>query len=197
MSLSGEAFQSSEPEKPAISDEMLLVKKLQSPATQETAFQKLIQTYQEMLYWHIRRIVGSHDDADDVLQNTFIKAWKGIARFRGDSQLKTWLYRIATNESLTFVKQRSKRSYTDVENIENELTHSGAQDTTMDGEMIRAKLDEAVATLPEKQRIVFTMKYFDEMKYDEIAEVLGGTVGSLKASFHHAVKKIEKMLSED
>lgn len=171
------------------------LQQLQNPATQEAAFRVLVATFQEPLYWHVRRMVGGHDDADDVLQNTFVKAWRNIGGFRGESRLKTWLYRIATNECLTFIEQAKRRSFSDVEDLGNDarLSHSGA--TLPEGEEIQRRLDVAVEDLPPKQRQVFVMKYFDEMTYEEIVDVLGGTVGSLKASFHHAVKKIEQSLS--
>ncbi|HHG83238.1 MAG TPA: RNA polymerase sigma factor, partial [Bacteroidetes bacterium] len=152
---------------------------------------------QEQLYWHARKMVKTHADADDILQNTFIKAWKNIEKFRGDAKLKTWLYRIATNESLTFLNKQKKQNFSDLADIENELSHSQSGGASLSGEEIKAKLDAAVERLPDKQRLVFVMKYFEEMKYQEIADVLGGSVGSLKASFHHAVKKIESFLLSD
>lgn len=176
-------------------DEQTLVNRLKSKDQRNYAFDMLVKTYQQPLYYHVRKIVLSHDDADDVIQNTFIKAWKAIEGFRGDAKLKTWLYRIATNEALTHVKKQKRRAYSDLEDIQNELTHSGSGQPGPDGEEIQRKLAAAMNTLPEKQKLVFTLKYFDEMKYDEIVEVLGGSVGSLKASFHHAVKKIEKYLT--
>ena len=153
--------------------------------------------YQEKLYWHIRKIVIRHDDADDVLQNTFIKVWKSLDKFREASKLYTWLYRIATNESLTFLKQQKTKYLLPLEDHENSLKNSLMSDVYFNGDEIQLKLQKAILTLPEKQRIVFNMKYFDEMKYDDMAEILKTSVGALKASFHHAVKKIEKYLSED
>ena len=174
-----------------------MVQRLQGAGTQEGAFAELIRGYQELLYWHIRRMVGNHDDADDVLQSTFIKAWRSIGQFRGDSMLKTWLYRIATNECLTHLERVKRRAFTDVDTLGNSLSHSHGGGAEPDGDEIQARLDAAVATLPDKQRQVFVMKYFDELTYEEMAATLGGTVGSLKASFHHAVKKIEVFLSTD
>lgn len=178
-------------------DDRDLIRRLKEPAGRDAAFALLIKRYQERIYWHVRKIVQDHDDADDVVQTTFIKAWKGIEGFREEAKLKTWLYRIATNEALTFVKRQKKQLTTEVEDIQNVRSHSETYSEFMEGEEIQRKLDQAVNQLPEKQRIVFCMKYFDEMKYDEIAAVLGGTVGSLKASFHHAVKKVEQFLQSN
>ncbi len=161
------------------------------------AFNLIVMKYQEKLYWHIRKIVIRHDDADDVLQNTFIKVWKSLDKFREASKLYTWLYRIATNESLTFLKQQKNKYLLPLEDHENSLKNSLMSDVYFNGDEIQLKLQKAILTLPEKQRIVFNMKYFDEMKYDDMAEILKTSVGALKASFHHAVKKIEKYLSED
>lgn len=161
------------------------------------AFNLIVMKYQEKLYWHIRKIVIRHDDADDVLQNTFIKVWKSLDKFREASKLYTWLYRIATNESLTFLKQQKTKYLLPLEDHENSLKNSLMSDVYFNGDEIQLKLQKAILTLPEKQRIVFNMKYFDEMKYDDMAEILKTSVGALKASFHHAVKKIEKYLTED
>ncbi|MCI4666556.1 MAG: RNA polymerase sigma factor [Bacteroidia bacterium] len=180
----------------AVIQEQELLLQLKQEATRKRAFDSLIRNYQQMLYYHIRRMVISHEDADDVLQNTLLKAWKNIERFRGDSALKTWLYRIATNESLTFLNKRKKMSQTAVENIENDMRHSLHGGSYVSGDEIERKLQAAIGTLPDRQRLVFNMRYFDEMKYDEISEALEVSVGALKASFHHAVKKIEKYLEE-
>ncbi|MEM0999272.1 MAG: RNA polymerase sigma factor [Bacteroidota bacterium] len=174
--------------------EQELVERLRDEKTRNRAFEQLMVLYQEQLYWHIRRMVKTHDDTDDVLQNTFIKAWKAIASFRGDAKLRTWLYRIATNESLTFLNKQKKASFSELADIENDMHHSHQGGGGPDGDEIQQKLEAAVATLPEKQKLVFRMKYYDDLKYQEIADILGGSVGSLKASFHHAVKKIEKFL---
>ncbi len=197
MTLSGKSIGKEQSAEPADSDESLLLRQLRTPATQDSAFRKLVELHKQLLYWQIRRIVGSHDDADDVLQNTFIKAWNGIHTFRGESRLKTWLFRIATNESITFIRSRSRKALSDLDGMEDTISHSNSQENPLSGDEIRAKLETAVESLPVKQKIVFCMKYYDELKYEEMAEILGGTVGSLKASFHHAVKKIEAMLSED
>jgi len=161
------------------------------------AFNLIVRKYQERLYWHIRKIVISHDDSDDVMQNSFIKIWKGLEKFREDSQLYTWLYRIATNESISFLNQKKKKFFMPVVDVENELSKDFEADKYIDGDEIQLKLQKAILKLPEKQRIVFNMRYFDEMKYDDIADILGTSVGALKASYHHAVKKIEKFIQID
>jgi len=161
------------------------------------AFNLIVRKYQEKLYWHIRKIVIKHDDADDILQNTFIKIWKGLDGFREDSKLYTWLYRIATNESLTFLKQKKTKYLLPIVDYENQLKETLESDEHFNGTEIQLKLQKAILGLPEKQRIVFNMKYFEEMKYDDMAQVLNTSVGALKASYHHAVKKIENYFKED
>jgi RNA polymerase sigma factor (sigma-70 family) len=168
-----------------------LINEFRDPKSRNFAFNKLVNTYQERLYWHIRRIVIDHDDADDVLQNTFIKAFKNLDKFREDSQLFTWLYRIATNESLTFLKKKKRNIFVPLDDVSHTLSSNLEADPEMSGDAIQLKLQQAILTLPTKQRLVFNMKYFDEMKYHEIAEVTDTSVGALKASYHHAVKKIE------
>ncbi|MEO0894863.1 MAG: RNA polymerase sigma factor [Bacteroidota bacterium] len=180
----------------AVIQENELLLQLKQEGTRRQAFDRLIREYQQMLYFHIRRMVIDHDDADDVLQNTLLKAWRNIEKFRGDSALKTWLYRIATNEALTFLNKKKKVSKTGVENIENDMRHSMSGGKYISGDEIQLKLQAAIATLPDRQRLVFNMRYYDEMKYDEISKSLDVSVGALKASFHHAVKKIEKKLTE-
>lgn len=164
---------------------------------QNMAFNLLVNRYQERLYWHIRRMVIDHDDADDLVQNTFIKAFKGLKNFRGDSQLYTWLYRIATNECISFLKKKRTKFFVPIVDVEHELSQSLEADALIDGNEIQMRLQKALLKLPEKQRLVFNMKYFDEMKYEAMSEVLGTSVGALKASYHHAVKKIEKYVQED
>ncbi|MBR3884246.1 MAG: RNA polymerase sigma factor [Bacteroidaceae bacterium] len=160
----------------------------------EMAFSNIVKRFSEPLYWHIRRMVLTHDDADDILQNTFVKAWSNIENFRGDSQLSTWLYRIAINETLTFIgKQHNTISINTPEGSVAELLES---DAFFNGDHAEAMFQEAVNSLPSKQRLVFVMKYFDEMKYEDISSILGTTVGALKASYHIAVKKIESYLEE-
>jgi RNA polymerase sigma factor (sigma-70 family) len=159
------------------------------------AFNLIVRKYQERLYWMIKRIVNDHDDADDVLQNVFIKAWKALPKFREDANLYTWLYRIASNESITFINKRKKDLFTSVDDPSIQLAEkSDLNDPT--GEEILQKLESAIATLPEKQRIVFQLKYFEEKKYKEMSTILDTSVGALKASYHHAVKKIEFFLTE-
>ncbi len=172
-------------------NESTLVEHLQNVQTKEQAFRILVQEYKERLYWHIRKIVISHDDADDVLQNTFIKVFKGIDNFKQDSKLYSWMYRIATNESITFLNKRAKERNTDIAKIKQDLVASLRSDNWFTGEEIQLILQKAIATLPEKQQLVFNMKYFDEMKYDEISEIVNTSVGALKASYFHAVKKIK------
>jgi RNA polymerase sigma factor (sigma-70 family) len=165
--------------------------------TKNYAFNLIVRKYQERLYWQIRKIVINHDDADDVVQNTFLKVWVGLQNFREDSQLYTWLYRIATNEALTFLKRKKTKFFLPIIDLEQQLSNSIESDSYFDGNELQAKLQKAVVKLPEKQRLVFNMKYFEEMKYEDMSEILGTSVGALKASFHHAVKKIEKSLEED
>ncbi len=175
-------------------DEITLVEQLQNVQTKEQAFRELIKQYKERLYWHIRKIVISHDDADDVLQNTFIKVFKGIDNFKQDSKLYSWMYRIATNESITFINKRARERNTDITEIKQDLVASLSSDDWFTGDEIQLILQKAIATLPEKQQLVFNMKYFDNMKYDEISKILDTSVGGLKASYFHAVKKIEKYI---
>jgi len=160
-------------------------------------FNLIVKKYQERLYWHIRKIVIDHDDTDDILQNTFLKVWKGLDGFREDAGLFTWLYRIATNESLTFLNKKKKKFLLPLIDVENQLSNNLESDVYFNGDEIQLKLQKALLTLPEKQRLVFNMKYFDEMKYEEMSEILDTSVGALKASYHHAVKKIEKYITGD
>lgn len=171
-----------------------ILEKFSVEKTQNEAFNLLLQKYQQKIYWHIRRLVIDHDDADDLVQETFVKVWKNLQNFRSDSQLYTWIYRIATNESITFLNRKKNRNNISLDEVNSELAETLASSSYFDGDKIQRKLQEAVLTLPEKQRIIFNMKYFDDMKYEEISAVLGTTVGALKASFHIAVKKIESIL---
>lgn len=164
-------------------DETLLIHNIKDTRTREAAFRTLVDTYKERLYWQIRRMVVSHDDADDVLQQTFIKAWTGLDTFRGEARLSTWLYRIASNEALNH--QARRKETTDIDDAVGL-----ADDPYFDGDETQLQLHNAIATLPPKQRTVFNLKYFDEMKYEEMSETLGTSVGALKASYHHAVRKI-------
>jgi len=176
------------------SDQQLL-SDLRDNRNQDLAFQMLVDKYQERLYWHIRKIVMNHDDADDVLQNTFVKVWKNLKNFREESALFTWLYRIATNESLTFLNSKKRHSLLPLNEVTDFLMDNLEADPYFEGDAIQKKLQKAILSLPEKQRLVFNMKYFDNLKYNEIAEILGTSVGALKASYHHAVKKIEDALT--
>ena len=175
-------------------DEVTLVEQLKDVQTKEQAFRVLISQYKERLYWHIRKIVLSHDDADDVLQNTFIKVFRGINNFKQDSKLYSWMYRIATNESITFLKKKAKDRNVDISEINQELVTSLNSDEWFNGDEIQLILQKALITLPEKQRLVFNMKYFDNMKYDEMSKILDTSVGALKASYFHAVRKIEEYI---
>jgi RNA polymerase sigma-70 factor (ECF subfamily) len=174
--------------------EDILLSDLRQPKTQARAFEVLVNTYKERLYWHIRRIVINHDDTDDVLQNTFIKVYKNINGFKGDSQLYSWMYRIATNEALTFLKKKANKLGIGDTELQERIVSNLQADVYFDGDEIQLKLQEAIAKLPEKQKLVFNMKYFQEMKYEEISEILNTSVGGLKASYHLAVKKLESYL---
>lgn len=174
-----------------------LVRQFNVENSRNNAFTLIVKKYQEKLYWHIRKILISHDDTDDALQNTFIKAFEALDSFREDSSLYTWLYRIATNESLTLLKKRRTKYYVPMSYVQSHLENTLMSDPHFNGDEAQMKLQQAIIKLPEKQRLVFNMKYFDEMKYDDMAEILNTSVGSLKASYHHAVKKIEQMLNGD
>jgi RNA polymerase sigma-70 factor (ECF subfamily) len=173
-----------------LNDTELLIQ-FRDPATKERAYTSIIKKYQEKLYWHIRRMVVDHDDANDVLQNVFIRVWKGLENFREDSQLYTWLYRIATNECLTFLEQQKKRTTVSLSDVETGLSDKIKADQNFDANKLEWKLQLGIQQLPEKQRIVFQLRYYDEMPYEEMSRVLDTSEGALKASYHHAVKKIE------
>jgi RNA polymerase sigma factor (sigma-70 family) len=176
--------------------EISLIDDLKNPKTQEKAFRQLVSTYKERLYWHIRRMVTNHEDADDVLQNTFIKVFRSIDKFKGDSKLYSWMYRIATNESITFINQRAKKAGISSEELQDQLVNNLQADVYFEGDEIQLKLQKAIATLPQKQQLVFTMKYFEDITYKDMSQVLDTSVGALKASYHHAVKKIEVFLTD-
>ena len=177
--------------------EQELLSALQNPKTLNFAFKALVNEYSQPLYWHIRKIVISHDDTDDVLQNTFIKIFRNITKFKGESKLYSWMYRIATNEALTFIKQRAKKCNSAPEEVQQRLLENLTTDVYFDGDAIQLKLQKAIATLPQKQQLVFNMKYFDNIKYKDMAEILDTSVGALKASYHIATKKIEAFLKYD
>lgn len=178
-----------------MTNDQLLIEQLQNNETQQQAFRTLVETYQERLYWHIRRMVVDHDDADDVLQNAFVKIWRNIGAFRGESSLYTWMFRIATNEAISFINQQKKQANAFSGESADFLRDNLMSDDYFDGTEIELKLQEAIALLPTKQRMVFNMKYFEEKKYNEMSELLNTSVGALKASYHHAVRKIEEFLS--
>ncbi len=178
-------------------EEQDLVIALQSTQDREEAFRTLVSQYKERLYWHVRKMVLSHDDADDVLQNTFIKIYKNIDKFKGDSKLYTWMYRIATNESINFLKKKSKRLNSSMEEVKEKAISRLTSDVYFEGDVIQLKLQKAIATLPEKQQLVFNMKYFEEHTYEELSEILETSIGGLKSSYHIAVKKITEILKTD
>ncbi|WP_295335824.1 sigma-70 family RNA polymerase sigma factor [Flavobacterium sp.] len=176
-------------------DEKDFIRELLDPKTQNTAFQNLTREYQRPLYNHIRNIVLNHDDTDDVLQNTFIKVFQNLKNFKGESKLFSWMYRIATNEAITFINQKAKKNGITNEALQSKIVDNLKADTYFDGDEIQLKLQKAIAILPEKQQLVFRMKYFEEIKYEDLSEILGTSVGALKASYHHAVKKIEEFMN--
>jgi len=181
---------------PIIATDKEILDKFANPTTKEAAFSLLVRKYQEKLYWHIRRMVVDHDDANDVIQNVFIKVWRNLHKFKQNSKLYTWLYRIATNESLTFLNQRKRKSAAPLETDDYDLSAQLKADPYFDGNDVQILLQNAIANLPDKQRTVFLLRYYEGMKYDDMSAVLDTSVGALKASYHHAVKKIEKYLKE-
>lgn len=179
----------------SVYDEKIIIANLQNPATQNTAFEQLVKEYSEKLYWQIRKIVLTHDDANDVLQNTLIKVWTNLGSFRGDSKLQTWLYKIAINESISHLNKQKAHIDIAIDDADTYMMNKLESDVYFDGDEAQLRLQQAILTLPDKQRIVFNMKYFDEMKYEDMSEILDTSVGALKASYHHAVKKIEDFLA--
>ena len=179
-----------------MTDETVLIEQLINVQTREKAFRELISLYKERLYWHIRKIVISHDDTDDVLQNTFIKIYKNIGKFKQESKLFSWMYRIATNEAITFINKRNKERKIDISEVQEQIVSTLESDIYFSGEEIQEILQKAIASLPQKQQLVFNMKYFDNIKYTQISEILGTSVGALKASYFHAVKKIESYIKK-
>ena len=178
-------------------NELELLNRLNAEQTKEQAFKELLNLYKERLYWHIRHIVKSHDDTDVVLQNTFIKVYKNIHAFKGDSKLFSWMYRIATNEAITHLNQNSKRYSISSEELQQKAVNNLKSDVYFEGDDIQLKLQQAIATLPQKQQLVFNMKYFEDIKYSEMSNILDTSEGALKASYHIAVKKIEEYLTKD
>ncbi len=175
-------------------DDKDLLQQFKQASSKEQAFTTLIKKYQEKLYWHIRRLVIDHEDANDVLQNMFIKVWNALENFREDSQLYTWLYRIATNESLTFIEQKKKKNATSLSDVEAGLSNKILASEGFDANRLEWKLQLAIQQLPEKQRVVFNLRYYDEMPYEEMSRILETSEGALKASYHHAAKKIEEFI---
>ena len=178
-------------------DDKELLLKLRDPESINYGFNLLVRKYQQKIYWHVRKMVIDHDDADDLVQEVFIKVWKHIENFRQDAQLYTWIYRIATNECLNFLRKKKNKFFLPIHDVQHELAEKLDSSQYIDGEEIQLKLQKALLKLPDKQRLVFNMKYFDEMKYEEISEITGTSVGSLKANYHHAVKKIETFLKHN
>lgn len=177
-------------------DEKQLIKDLQNPRTAKAGFDTLMRAYGEQVYWQIRKMVFNHEDANDILQNCFLKVWNNLHNFRGDAKLSTWLYKIAVNETINFLnKERQHRSVTD-DSDDSFLLANMESDEYFDGDQLQREFMDAVMKLPEKQRLVFNMRYFDDMKYEQISEILGTSVGALKASYHHAVKKLSGMLGD-
>lgn len=177
-------------------NEQELISRLQSPQHKDQAFRELLKLYQERLYWHIRKMVYHHDDADDVLQNTFVKIFRHIDSFKGDSKLYSWMYRIATNEAISFLNQKAKMQNITLEEVKEQALNNLTEDIYFEGDQLQLELQKAIATLPQKQQLVFNMKYFDDLTYEELSEILGTSVGALKASYHLAVKKITAYLSK-
>lgn len=177
-------------------NEEIIIEELRNEDTRQRAFNKVMRHYSQPLYWQIRRMVIDHENANDILQETFIKAWININHFRGDAKLSTWLYKIAINESITFLNKERNKQTTSIDDEDSFLINNLQADDWFDGNDLQLELQKAINRLPEKQRLVFNMRYFDEMKYEDMSEILGTSVGALKASYHHAAKKIEEFFSE-
>ncbi|TSD67827.1 sigma-70 family RNA polymerase sigma factor [Inquilinus sp. KBS0705] len=174
-----------------------ILSKFRDEKTRNEAFNLLLKKYQQKIYWHVRRMVIDHDDADDLVQDIFIKVWKNLPGFRNDAQLYTWMYRIATNECITFLNKKKQKNNVSLDDVDYELADTLSGSDQFSGDKIQLMLQQAILTLPDKQRLVFNMKYFDDMKYEEMSDVLGTSVGALKASYHLAVKKIESFLTSN
>jgi len=178
-------------------DDAIILQKFAESNTREEAFGILLDKYQQKIYWHVRRFVLDHDDANDLVQDIFIKVWKNLDKFRADAQLYTWIYRIATNECITFLNKKKQNLNISLDDESSGFLADTLTETSyFNGDQAQIRLQEALLTLPDKQRLVFNMKYFDDLKYEEISEIVGTSVGALKASYHLAVKKIERFLSE-
>jgi RNA polymerase sigma factor (sigma-70 family) len=178
-----------------MSDEELLAL-FENPETRRNAFNQLVRKYQQKVYWLVRKMVVDHDDANDITQDVFIKAWTALGNFRGDAKFYTWLYRIASNEAINFLNKKRKRFFVPIYDVENELNEKLEADPVLSGDAIQLKLQKALLKLPEKQRLVFNLKYYEDLPYEEISEITGTSVGALKASYHWATKKIEDFLNE-
>lgn len=180
-----------------IQEEALMIQMLKDEKQNRRAFEQLVKEFSQSLYWQIRKMVLCHDDANDVLQNTLIKAWSNITQFRGESRISTWLFRIAINETYTFLNKERQRSQASMTDLEDMMVQNLQSDPYFSGDETEIKLQKAVLSLPDKQRLVFNMKYYDDLKYEEISEILGTSVGALKASYHYAVQKIENFMKLD
>ena len=180
-----------------IQEEALMIQMLKDEKQNRRAFEQLVKEFSQSLYWQIRKMVLCHDDANDVLQNTLIKAWSNITQFRGESRISTWLFRIAINETYTFLNKERQRSQASMTDLEDMMVQNLQSDPYFSGDETEIKLQKAVLSLPEKQRLVFNMKYYDDLKYEEISDILGTSVGALKASYHYAVQKIENFMKLD
>lgn len=178
-------------------EEARIIKLISQTESRQEGFRMVVEHYQRKLYWHIRKMVIDHGDTDDILQEVFIKVWDHLEDFRNDSNLYTWLYRIATNECLNFLKKKKRRYYLSLSNVSSELIHKIDHSPYISGSEIQIRLQKSLLKLPDKQRLVFNMKYFEDMSYDDISRITGTSVGSLKASYHLAVKKIEKYIQSD
>lgn len=174
-----------------------IIAKIREKETRNYGFNLLVREYQERVYWHVRKMVIDHDDADDLVQEIFVKVWKNLDKFREDAKLYTWIYRIATNECLNFLRRKKRRFFMPIHDLEGELAEKLTSSVEPSGDEVQMKLQKALLKLPDKQRMVFNMKYFDDMKFSDIAEITGTSVGALKANYHHAVKKIEDFINKD
>lgn len=178
-------------------NEAELLTQLNSPKHRSVAFGCIVEKYQQPIYWHIRKMLLNHDDANDVMQTTFMKAWSALDSFRGEAKISTWLFRIAVNETITFLNSQKMKNSSSTDNLEDTMAHHLEADPYFSGDEAQLKFQKAILSLPDKQRLVFNMKYFDDLKYEEMEQILGTSVGALKASYHHAVKKIEAFLLND
>lgn len=185
------------PDNKELLDDHVLVASFKIGPQKDAAFTQIVRKYQERIYWHIRRMVVQHEDTNDILQNVFIKVWKNLGEFREESNLYTWLYRIATNETLTWIEQQKRRSSISLSDNEDVFSERLKAERGFDANKIEWKLQQAIQTLPDKQKLVFNLRYYDEMPYEQMSDMLGTSVGALKASYHHAVKKVEAFITEN